>query len=83
MDAQIENIILSKYTHAKNPLLLLQSISYTINSYGPLITAKEASIKNEPTLIKFAHFLGVTTINGRKIVERNRKKHPNRNKATK
>ena len=37
----------------------------------------------EPTFIKLAHFLGATTIIGRKRVARNRKKHPSKKRATK
>ena len=37
----------------------------------------------EPTFIRFAHFLGATTIIGRNNVARNKKKQPSRNKATK
>ena len=61
----------------------MQSKSYTKNLYGPFKSENDANMKIEPTFIRFAHFLGDTTIIGRKSVARNRKKQPSRKKATK
>ena len=45
--------------------------------------AKEAMMQRVPTLKRFAHFYGATTINGRKQIVKNKKRHPTQNRPMK